>query len=410
MLFAERETQALKRKRNKDEVPIKSVQNLGRGVRKLAALFGEVCSIVVQAQAYEKNPMPDDHGIDPYSNDTTPEQHAYLAKKRKQVDQSLSVERPADTSRSHERNYSAYVIIDALIPGLAEKIASLEPTEKAGYFTLIQKGANDGRSDDFKRISSLIGGWINADMDKPELAVLDHTPSKMVLNEKTGETEEVRGRAPALTSRRDTRGVEHDVVGGLLTSTATDWNDASQRAAARTGGLAHLNGDYYFRIFYHGYQGDPRNPETGFMKSRYLVQSYKAVFTSPSSAEVDKENAPAVKKRKTSGRCVATILNMNGKVTSRSLAYIGVLVWLSLTTTFDWQEEYYGVSLPQMYDFLVDFFEEPEEGTQARERMDQLLAWWNEQIFPTHASAAATNKMAVSSRSALLAQRAAMEI
>ncbi|KAJ7137263.1 hypothetical protein C8R46DRAFT_1361864 [Mycena filopes] len=392
MILAERETQALKRKRNKDDVPIKSVQNLGRGVRKLAALFGEICSIVVQAQAYENNPIPDDHGIDCYSEDTTPEQHAFLAKKR-----------------DHERNYSAYVVIDALIPGLAEKIASLQPTEKAGYFTLIQKGANDARSDDFKRISGLIGGWINADMHKPELAVFDHTPSKTVLNEKTGEPEEVRGRAPSLTSKRDTRGVEHDVVGGLLTSTATDWNDAFQRAAARTGGLVHLNGDYFIRLFYHGYQGDPKNPETGFMKSQYLVQSYKAVFTSPSSAEVDKENAPAQKKRRTTVRCVASILNMNGRVTGRSIAYIAVLLWLSLTTTFDWQEEYYGYSLRQMYDFLVDFFEEPEEGTQARERMDALLAWWNEQVFPTHASSAATNKMAVSSRSALLAQRAAME-
>lgn len=82
--------------------------------------------------------------------------------------------------------------------------------------------------------------------------------------------------------------------------------------------------------------------------------------------------------------------------------------------------------MAQMYDFLVDFFEEPEEGTQARARVDALLAWWNQyvllyiiyirltldhrQIFPTHASSAATNNVTVASRSVLLAQRAAMEL
>ncbi|KAJ7141982.1 hypothetical protein C8R46DRAFT_1200519 [Mycena filopes] len=387
LVLAELQTQN-KRKRDGSEkpTPIGSIQNLGRGVRKLAALFGEIGNIMVQAQAYEKNPMPDDHGIDPYSDETTEEEH------------------------DHERNYRAYVVIDRLIPGLAAKIASLEPTEKAGYFTLVQKGANDARSDDFKRISGLLGNWINADMHKAKLAVFDHTPSKTVINEKTGETEEVRGRAPALTSKRETRGVEHDVVGGLLTSTATDWNDASQRAAARTGGLVHLNGNYFLRLFYDGFQGDPKNPETGFMKSEYLVRAYKAVFTSPASAEEDQENVPPQKKRKTNQKCVATLLNMEGQVSGRSVSYIGVLVWLALTTTPQWQDEYYGVSLPQMYDFLVDFFEEPEDGTQARERMNALLKWWNEQIFPVHASSAATNKMSVSSRSALFAQRAAMEL
>lgn len=48
-----------------------------------------------------------------------------------------------DASHSHERNYQAYVVIDQLIPGLAAKIASLELTEKAGYFTLVCVGLSN---------------------------------------------------------------------------------------------------------------------------------------------------------------------------------------------------------------------------------------------------------------------------
>ncbi|KAJ7700983.1 hypothetical protein B0H16DRAFT_1748858 [Mycena metata] len=351
------ETQRKRKRDQSDSVQTVSIQNLGRGVRKLAALFGEICHIIVQAQAYKKNPMPEDHGINRYSMHTTEDQHQFLDKKRRQV----------------------------VVPDVDSK-------------TQLQKGANDARSDDFKRVSVFIPEWINKDLNKidSELAVFDHTPSITVINETTGQ---------------DTRGVEHNVIGGLLTSTATDWNDAKQRAAARSGGRVHLAGSYFLRIFYDRFQGDPKNAETGFMKSSYLVKAYKAVFTAPSSVEQgqDQENVPPSKRRKPSGKCVAMKLGMNGVVTARSVAYIGCILWLSLTTTVTWQDKYYSVSLPQMYDFLVDFFEEPEEGTQARERVDALLAWWNHQIFPTHVSSAATNQVTAASRSVLLAQRAAME-
>ncbi|KAJ7808176.1 hypothetical protein B0H14DRAFT_2609093 [Mycena olivaceomarginata] len=109
-------------------------------------------------------------------------------------------------------------------------------------------------------------------------------------------------------------------------------------------------------------------------------------------------------------KCVAVRLGMNGKVTGRSIAYIAVLLWLSLTMATIWIDEYYNVSLPQMYDFFVDYFEGPVEGMQAREHIDELLAWWNMQIFPAHASSAATNKTAAALRAALREQRATMEL
>jgi hypothetical protein len=53
-------------------------------------------------------------------------------------------------------------------------------------------------------------------------------------------------------------------------------------------------------------------------------------------------------------------------------------MWFSLTTASTWTDEYYSVSLQQLYDFIVDFFEEPAEGSQAREQADALLSWWNQ--------------------------------
>ncbi|KAJ6467670.1 hypothetical protein C8R47DRAFT_1325945 [Mycena vitilis] len=355
------------------EPPRKSLQGMGRGIRKLAALFGEIVHIIADAQAYERNPMADDHGIDPSSKTLTQEERTFLAKKR-----------------GHERNYEAYVIVDRLIPGLTAQIAGLSIPEKVDYFVLIQKGANDARSDDFSRPAVISSLEITAER-------FDHSPSVMVMNEKTGREELVQQRAPLLDDR-STRGVEHDITGALLT-VRTAFRDKLD-----------LSQDFFFRVFYEGFETPPPKKVTqGFLRGRYLVKTYKAVFTAPTSAEVEEDqndrNAPPRKKRKRAtgqaiGKNVATLLGMNGEVTPRSIAYIAVLVWFSLTTAFSWNvQEFYKVSLHQLYDFIVDFLESPEDGFW--ERVDALLSWWNQQIFPNHGASAATSQAAVASRAAL---------
>ncbi|KAJ6553822.1 hypothetical protein DFH09DRAFT_1318834 [Mycena vulgaris] len=102
------------KKRKRDE-PSTSVQGLGRGIRKLAALFGEIPHIMAEAQAYEHEPFDEDHGIDEYAEDVTEEELQYLDQKRRQV--TFSIER--------------------LIPNLTRKIGKMEPTETSDYFTLV---------------------------------------------------------------------------------------------------------------------------------------------------------------------------------------------------------------------------------------------------------------------------------
>ncbi|KAJ6615970.1 hypothetical protein B0H10DRAFT_1949449 [Mycena sp. CBHHK59/15] len=174
------------------------------------------------------------------------------------------------------------------------------------------------------------------------------------------------------------------------------------RVGTVRGALGNLGGDYFLRIFYRDFQGDPKHVLEGYCQSRYLVKSYKSVFTAPSSAEKDDdENTPPMKKAKTAGpngKCVAVILNMDGKVTGRSIAYVAVLLWLSLTTTTAWIDEYYDVSLAQM-----------PRGRHAGEGTNRRAPRLVEQIYPAHASSTATNKTSVASRAALREQRAAME-
>ncbi|KAJ6611078.1 hypothetical protein B0H10DRAFT_1664964, partial [Mycena sp. CBHHK59/15] len=128
------------------------------------------------------------------------------------------------------------------------------------------------------------------------------------------------------------RGLEHDMSGGLLCPIDIDWDDPKVRADLHSGALDFVV-SFYARFLYAGFKGNPNNIEDGFLKSKYLVKAYKSVFTTPSSAEgeIEEENtAPPKKKSKGSGkrihRPVADILNMNGKVTARSIAYIIILV------------------------------------------------------------------------------------
>ncbi|KAJ6576089.1 hypothetical protein DFH09DRAFT_1361694 [Mycena vulgaris] len=360
------------RKRKRDE-PAKSVQSLGRGIRKLAALYGDVSRIIADAQEYERDPYEEDHGIDEFAEDVT------------------------DDDLNAERNYEAYVQINRLIPNLTRKIAEMELTDTADYFTLIQKGANDARSEDLRRVTAFIGNSINQDRNRPELAVFDHTPSIEGVDHK-GQPVVIKQKAPFLhASDRSTRGLPHDLVREDLRSGAVD-----------------LGANYFFRVLYDRFHGDPNQVEVGYLRSRYLVKSYKAVFTAPSSAEGDDDEntAPLKKKAKVQKvrKPIAEMQGMKGKVTPRSIAYIVILVYFAVTNASVWTAEYYGISFPQMYDFIVDFFEAPAAGTAARKRADDLLTWWHKQIFPAHAASAATHQTSIASRSQLRAQRAALEL
>ncbi|KAJ7661179.1 hypothetical protein B0H17DRAFT_1212296 [Mycena rosella] len=343
-----------KQKKRKHDEPTGSTQVLGRGIRKLAVLYGEISHIIAASQQLERDPYPDDHGIDKLSEDVTEEELEWLEEKCR------------------------------------APIAKMDPADAAGYFTLIQKGVNDACSEDLRRVTRGIANRINAGIDKCELAVFDHTLSITTTNE-DGKRVILQQRAPTLhPSDRSTRGSPHNICGSLLSTTDTNWNDARHVVCLVSeqiwSGAIPLGANYFAHVFYEGIQGDPHNVEKGFLQSRYLTGSYKSVFTSPSSVEDEEgENTPPLKKTKSTmpiWKPVAQRLGMNGKVMPRSIAYIAILVYFTLTNASGWTPDYYNILLLQMCNFIVDFFEAPTHGLAACKCANDLLTWWNKYTLP----------------------------
>ncbi|KAJ7491862.1 hypothetical protein B0H11DRAFT_2277774 [Mycena galericulata] len=368
-----------------------STQAMGRGIRMVAALFGEVATIIQEAEAYQLAPL-DDVDFDESTKDLSEEQKSYLQE------------------NTRERNLAAYAQIKRIVPNIQQKLLMYENEdcvdELVEFYASLQKGANDSRSDDFSRVSAALGNWINQERDRPDLAVFDHTPPIIDQDGKT-----IKQYAPLLSDDRETRGVQNDYCLGLLAPIEHDVADEEIRIALRGNSTTiKLNESFYARLFYSGFQGDPEDVDNGFLKSRYLVKGYKSIFTGPASAKEHAENPPE-KRPRTSGKAIrkppCEILHMKGQVTGRSIGYVCVIEHQGLTTARQWTPEYYGISYPQMYNFIVDYFEAPLPGTPERAHADALLKWWNQQIFPNHASSASTNSTAVNSMAKLRAQRLA---
>jgi hypothetical protein len=118
-----------------------------------------------------------------------------------------------------------------------------------------------------------------------------------------------------------------------------------------------ITASFFIRVLYKGFKGTTDDYELGFLQSSLLLkvrhsfsflhrditnssQVYKHIFTSPTSAKdgsialSDVENeAPAprsrkvIKSKKAIRKDVASSLHMNGKVSSRSIAYAVIQVF-----------------------------------------------------------------------------------
>ncbi|KAG1764999.1 hypothetical protein EDD22DRAFT_978875 [Suillus occidentalis] len=143
----------------------------------------------------------------------------------------------------------------------------------------------------------------------------------------------------------------HNLTGFLLCPTGLDWSDSQIREDLHSGEML-VCGDQWPVFLYAHYVDDHNDPWSSLLRSRLLVCAYKHVFTSPSS--VDREP-----KATQSGN--ARLHGMN------------------YSETF--------------YHSLLDLLEDPEESKE----VDELLTWWNHQVFSTSSAA----KRPISANSAL---------
>ncbi|KAG1843914.1 hypothetical protein DFJ58DRAFT_844158 [Suillus subalutaceus] len=197
------------------------------------------------------------------------------------------------------RLQTGYINLTHTLPWFHKKGMEMEYNDYVHMMKMVgflhpRQGADSARGDDTSKLKTLIAEWVNRKF-KP-----DH---------------------PVDPDDKHSRGFSNDACGRLLCPAEFDWNNPAVKAA----------------FLYDKYQSNLDDLEEGLFKGKILLQGYKAVFTSPSSAKdingdgdgVDviqnnrlaKKSSASVKVKK----LVAEIIKMR-KVNPRSIAYIACQV------------------------------------------------------------------------------------
>ncbi|KAG1807379.1 hypothetical protein EV424DRAFT_1329609, partial [Suillus variegatus] len=203
---------------------------------------------------------------------------------------------------------------------------------------------------------------------------------------------EFKPNPPVDPDDKHLRGFTNDACGRLLCPSELDWNNPTVKAGIRDRVDGHIVTDLSFPAFvYEKYTAKPDNLEEGLFKGKILLQAYKAVFTSPSSAKDVDGNGDGVDIIQNNRRArksfnglkvkkhVAQIIRME-KASPRSIAYIVCQVRFALSSVTSWRSVDGDFDYVQFWQTIVDFFERPP-GREAQRRVDRLLEWWTRCVF-----------------------------
>ncbi|KAG2738342.1 hypothetical protein P692DRAFT_20758862, partial [Suillus brevipes Sb2] len=167
------------------------------------------------------------------------------------------------------------------------------------------------------------------------------------------------------------RGFNYKCTGALLCPAGLDWR-YRLKTKLQSGEMI-VTGDQWPPFLYANYHYDLEDAWNGLFRSALLVSAYKHVFTSPSS--VDREP-----KATCSGN--ARIHGMT-RVTLPSIRYIATQVRFALTSSPVFSHTDTVTDSEQFYNSILDIFEDPDE----KQEVDDLIIWWNRQIFPSYSTA-----------------------
>ncbi|KAG2120312.1 hypothetical protein BD769DRAFT_1361792, partial [Suillus cothurnatus] len=173
------------------------------------------------------------------------------------------------------------------------------------------QGADGARGDDTSKLKALVSEWVNQEF-KPD--------------------------RPIEPDNKHLCGFTNDACGRLFCPAEIDWNNPIARAGIQDCREGYIVTDLSFLAFlYDKYTVNPNDLEEGLFKGKILVQGYKAIFMSPSSAKdiegngdgmdiiqnnrLAKKSATGIKVKKH----VVEIIKLR-KVTPRSITYIACQV------------------------------------------------------------------------------------
>ncbi|KAG1759868.1 hypothetical protein EDD22DRAFT_826086 [Suillus occidentalis] len=271
-----------------------------------------------------------------------------------------------DATLEQNRLQRGYLALAQSLPWLHSKLAELDIDDCEDMLKKLKRGADAARGDDTSTLKDLIATWINQDF----------RPSPLLRSDD-----------------KQLRGFVHDICGKLLCPAEWDWNNDCVKAGIRERTADYIVSENSWPLFvYENYEMDSDNMEQGLFMSKILVQAYKAIFTSPSSAreaDGDGDGADILENNRRARRslngqvkvktCVASIINMR-KVTPRSIAYVVCQVRFALSSVSSWRTVDGDFDYEGFWNHIVDFFED-SPGPVAQRRVAKLLEWWTRKIF-----------------------------
>ncbi|KAG2143671.1 hypothetical protein DEU56DRAFT_733151 [Suillus clintonianus] len=278
-----------------------------------------------------------------------------------------------DTTTQQDRLQRGYIAFTQTLPWLHGKLTSLDTEDCQDMMKKLKKGADAARGDDTSTLKDLIATWINQDFRPSALLRPDD---------------------------KQLRGFVHDVCGKLLCPAEWDWNNDRVKAGIRDRTSEFIVSENSWPLFlYENYSFDDSNLEKGLFQSKILIQAFKAIYTSPSSAkEVDGDGNGADILE--SNRRARRALNQVKVKTCVRFALSSVSSWRTIDGDFDYEV---------FWNNIVDFFEDVP-GPAARRRVAQLLEWWTRKIFgKNHRQDLTPEVVSKMSVTALAEQRRAQE-
>ncbi|KAG1815365.1 hypothetical protein EV424DRAFT_1541073 [Suillus variegatus] len=270
-----------------------------------------------------------------------------------------------DATIDQDRLQTGYYILTRTLPWFLKNSSDIDHDDYMRMLKALRQGADGARGDDTAKLKTLISDWVNR---------------------------ELKPNPPVDSDDKNYRGFTSDACGRLLCPAELDWNSPAVKAGIRDRSEGYIVTDLSFPAFvYDKYTANADNLEEGLFKGKILLQGYKAIFTSPSSAkdvEGDGDGADVIanNRRTKKSSCaikvkkhVAQIIKMD-KVTPRSIAYVACQVRFALSSVTSWRSVDGDFDYIQFWRSIVDFFEKPP-GREAQRRVNKLLEWWTRKVF-----------------------------
>ncbi|KAG2745343.1 hypothetical protein P692DRAFT_201687017, partial [Suillus brevipes Sb2] len=250
----------------------------------------------------------------------------------------------AETTLDQDRLQIGYITFTSSMCWFMKKALEMEYHDYLQMLKALRQGADGAQGDDTSKLKTLVAEWVNREF-KPD--------------------------PPVDPDDKHSRGFINDACGRLLCPAELDWSNPAVRAGIRDRSDGYIVTDLSFLTFlYEKYTANPEDLEEGLFKGKILVQGYKAVFTSPSSAKDIEGDGDGLDVIENNRRAKRSLRELKVKKHVR-FALSSVTSWQAVDGDFDYV---------QFWRTVVDFFERPP-GQDARRRVDRLLEWWTRKVF-----------------------------